>query len=109
MKKRYWIYGLLALTLFVMSGFETASVSKTEKISDPESGKLLSDWIGVHLKLIRTTKGLSQGALFRHFGYTSVALYESIVSGEKGYLTLAGQLQGLENLPAIASDKKVCW
>lgn len=107
--KKYWIYFLLALTLAVMSGFETASVSKTEKISDPESGKLLSDWIGVHLKLIRTTKSLSQGAIFRHFGYTSVGLYESIVNGDKSYVTLAGQLQGLEPLPTIASDKKVCW
>lgn len=107
--KRYWTYFLLALTLSIMSGFETASVSKTEKISDPESGKLLSDWISVHLKLIRTTKSLSQGAIFRHFGYTSVGLYESLVNGDKSYVTLAGQLQGLEPLPAITSDKKVCW
>jgi hypothetical protein len=92
-----------------MSGFETASVSKTEKISDSESGKLLSDWIGIHLKLIRTTKGLSQGAIFRHFGYTSVGLYESIVNGDKRYATLAGQLQALEPLPVIASGKKICW
>lgn len=107
--KRYWMYFLLASTLCVVSGFETASVSKTEKISDPESGKLLSDWISVHLKLIRTTKSLSQGAIFRHFGYTSVGLYESLVNGDKSYVTLAGQLQGLEPLPAITSDKKVCW
>ncbi|HEY3406057.1 MAG TPA: vanadium-dependent haloperoxidase [Ohtaekwangia sp.] len=109
MIKRYWIYCLMALTLTVMSGFETVKVSKTEKISDPESGKLLEDWISIHLKLIRTTKNLSQGAIFRHGAYTSVGLYESIVNGDKGYATLAGQLQGLEPLPAIASDKKVCW
>src|SRR5688572_9524586 len=109
MKKSYWIYCLLALTLAVMSGFETVNVSKTDKISDPQSGKLLADWIGIHLKLIRSTKGLSQGAIFRHTAYTSVALYESIVNGDKRYVTLAGQLQGLEPLPAISSDKKVCW
>src|SRR5690349_4810458 len=107
--KKYWIYCLLAFTLTAMSGFETVTVSKTEKISDSNSGKLLNDWIDVHLKLIRTTKGLSQGGIFRHLGYSSVALYESIISGEKNYATLAGQLQGLEPLPVIASDKNVCW
>ena len=107
--KKCWIYCMLALALTIMAGFDTASVTKMEKISDPKSGTLLTDWIDIHLKLIRTTKGLSQGAIFRHLGYTSIGLYESIVNGDKGYVTLTGQLQGLENLPAIAADKKVCW
>ncbi|MEJ1241028.1 vanadium-dependent haloperoxidase [Chryseolinea sp. T2] len=109
MKKGYRFFCLMALTFVVMSGFESVRVSKTEKISDPESGKLLTDWIGVHLKLIRATKGLSQGGIFRHQGYASIAVYETILSGDKGYLTMAGQLQGLEPVPAAASDKKLCW
>jgi hypothetical protein len=109
MIRKYWAYGMLVLILTTLSGFDTTRVSKIEKISDPESGKLLSDWIGVHLKLIRTTKGLSQGAIFRHLGYMSVGLYESIVQGDQRYQSLAGQLQELKPIPANTADKKTCW
>lgn len=109
MKTKFGIYCLLALTLTATSSFEILNAPKTEKITAPESGKLLADWIEVHLKLIRTTKGLSQGAIFRHLAYTSVGLYESVANDDKRYATLAGQLQGLAQLPAVALDKKICW
>ena len=50
---------------------------------DISSGKLLSGWIGVHLKLVRTTQGVAHIAYCRHFSYTSIAFYESVVAGDK--------------------------
>jgi len=71
--------------------------------------ELLSDWIALQLKLVRSTKGLSQGMLFRYFGYSSVAFYESIVASDNAYQTMGSQLQGLETLPVFKGDKKTCW
>lgn len=66
-----------------------------------DSGKLLADWISVHLKLVQTTKGVSHVAYSRHFAYTSIAFYESVVANSSKYRSLAGQLQGLEKLPTV--------
>jgi hypothetical protein len=105
MKKRYLILCLLLLLpsfAFKSNNGSTTAIPKTEET-------LLSDWIALQLKLVRTTKGLSQGMLFRYFGYSSVAFYESIVASDKSYQSLASQLQGLERLPEFKGDKKTCW
>jgi hypothetical protein len=68
-----------------------------------ESGKLLADWISVQLKLVRTTKGVPHVAFSRHFAYTAIAFYESVIPGDKNYLSLSGQLQNLEKLPQYQS------
>ena len=70
---------------------------------DTSSGKLLSDWISVHLKLVRTTQGVAHVAYSRHFSYTAIACYESAIIGDKKYRSLAGQLQGLNSLPLFTS------
>src|SRR5690242_17963713 len=105
MKKRYLILCLLLLLpsfAFKNKIASAAGIPKTEET-------LLSDWIALQLKLVRTTKGLSQGMLFRYFGYSSVAFYESVVACDKGYQSLGSQLHGLERLPEYKGDKKTCW
>lgn len=103
MKKRYAIFCLGVLLL------STAFTGPERATTAPDTGRLLSDWITLHLKLVRTTKGLSQGALFRYFGYSSIAFYEATVGSSKTYQSLATRLQGLEALPSFKSDKKTCW
>jgi len=108
MNKKIFICGLLIL--FQAFAFSNLSPSRlSPDISKPGSGNLLSGYIKLHLELVRCTKGLSQGQLFRHFMYTSVALYESIVNGDKRYRTLSGQLQELTPLPVMTVGKKTCW
>jgi hypothetical protein len=65
-----------------------------------ESGRLLADWISVHLKLVKTTKGVPHVAYSRHFAYTAIAFYEAMLPGNKKYKSMAGQLQELKNLPS---------
>ncbi|MBL0741370.1 vanadium-dependent haloperoxidase [Chryseolinea lacunae] len=102
MKKRYLIVFLLLLQWTVIT---------TESLALPPAkpdGKLLSDWIALHLKLIRKTKGLSQGQLNRQFAYSSVAFYEAVAAGDGRYVSLKNQLQDLENIPAAPTEKKTC-
>jgi hypothetical protein len=105
MKKRYLI---LCLLLWLQSSACT-TVDAPNSPSARLEGKLLSDWIALHLKLIRNTKGLGQGQINRQFTYSSVALYEAIAPADSRYRTLKNQLQDLVNLPAATLGKKACW
>lgn len=106
MKKKYALFCLLIF--FLSTGF-IGGLDPLRRVSGPESGKMLSDWIALHLKLVRNTKGLSQGQLFRHFTYTSIGFYEAVVQNDKNYGPLSGQLQGLESSSVPAAEKKTCW
>jgi len=44
--------------------------------------------------------GIPHVAYSRHFCYTAIAAYESVVRDEDGYRSLAGQLTGLNRLPS---------
>jgi hypothetical protein len=68
------------------------------------SGNLLSDWISVHLRLIRTTSDVAHVAYSRHFAYTSIAFYESGIHSNGKYRSIANQLQGLGNMPASSAN-----
>ena len=85
----------------VVGTLSFASISLAQ--SEDRSGRLLSDWIKVHLQLVRTTKDVPHVGYSRHFSYTSTAFYESIVPGQKEYRSLSGQLNGLASLPAYTS------
>lgn len=98
---------VVCMLLFMQSSAFTSGSTPTSAPVKPE-GKLLSDWITLHLKLVRLTKGLSQGQLNRHFVYTGVAFYEAVVPGDSHYLSLRNQLQDLVNLPTAPAGKKMC-
>jgi hypothetical protein len=70
---------------------------------------LVSDWLKVQQRLIRATTGLPHVAYSRHFAYTSIAVYEAMVSGDIKYRSLKGQLLNLETLPLPAKDVKYNW
>ena len=72
-------------------------------------GRLVSDWIRLHNRIIRNTTGVTHVAYTRHFAYTGVALYESLVHGDPHYVTLAAQLNGLGTLPAPELTKHYFW
>jgi hypothetical protein len=58
-----------------------------------------SDWLDMHLYLIKTTPGFAPPVAARSLGYASLALYESVVFGMPNNVSLAGQLNGLATLP----------
>jgi hypothetical protein len=105
MNKKHLLFYLLVLLRLSAFSHHHQSAS-LPGISSPGSGKLLTDYITVHLEIVRNNKGLSQGQILRHFTYTSIALYESIANGDKWYRSLSGQLQELENFPVPMPNEK---
>jgi PAP2 superfamily len=63
-------------------------------------------WMDMQFKLIKSTPGYTPPVAARTLGYTSLALYESVVPGMTGYQSLVGQLNGLKELPKIDETKE---
>ena len=63
------------------------------------SADVATTWFELQLKLVQETPGFTPPVASRAFGYSAVALYESIVPGMPEYQSLAGQLNALEALP----------
>src|SRR5215218_4850818 len=72
------------------------------------SATILTDWMALHCRLVRQTKGIEHVAYSRHFCYTAIAAYESIVKSDATYCSLTGQLQDMPNLPQ-PSKGKLYW
>lgn len=69
--------------------------------------RLITGWIGLHLQLIRNTTGVTHIAYSRHFSYSGIALYESLVGGAPLYKSIASKLNGNVQMPAAAKAVKV--
>lgn len=69
-----------------------------------QDSRLINDWIGVHIRLIRNTTGVTHIAYSRHFSYTGVALYESLVKGTPQYKNIANCLNGTIQLPSAKGN-----
>jgi PAP2 superfamily len=59
------------------------------------SAEVATAWFDVALELVRTTPGFSPPVASRAFGYTGVALHESLLPGLASRGSLAGRLNGL--------------
>jgi hypothetical protein len=66
--------------------------------SKNESHTVLTQWMVLQSRLVRNSSGIPHVAYSRHFCYTAIAAYESIVRGKNEYRSLAGQLTGLDQL-----------
>ncbi len=73
----------------------------------PADGALVSDWVTLHLRLIRNTRGVQHIVYGRHFAYTGIALYEAVAPATAPYRSLAGRLNGLTSLPVAPDGKKL--
>jgi hypothetical protein len=60
-------------------------------------------WMDTAYSLVRTER-LSPPVAARIYGYSGVTLYEAVVPGMPAYQSLAGQLNGLSELPRASSE-----
>jgi PAP2 superfamily len=65
-------------------------------------------WFDLALDLVRLTPGFSPPVVARVFGYAGVTLYEALVPGMPGYLSLSGRLKDLGAGPG-PSDPAHHW
>jgi hypothetical protein len=68
--------------------------------SGERSAEVLDTWYRLILELVRHTPTYSPPVAARAFAYTGVAVWEAVASGDPALVSLAGQLNGLEPLPA---------
>ncbi|HPE96741.1 MAG TPA: vanadium-dependent haloperoxidase [Chitinophagales bacterium] len=61
------------------------------------------------LTMVKATPGWTPPVAARGFGYTGLALYESVVPGISGGNSMVGQLNELTSLPEIEADEKYQW
>ena len=62
-------------------------------------GEILRQWYKVVLNLVRHTATYSPPVASRAFAYLGVAAYQAVASGSTTLVSLAGQLNGLKELP----------
>lgn len=104
--KKIILYSLFA-SFIVLSCQKNSvpEINNSFKTIKNENSDLVKDWIGLQLKLIKNTTGVTHVAYSRHFSYTGIALYESLVNGDKNYPSIAGRLNGTIVLPAEQKGK----
>ena len=66
----------------------------------PTAGEILRDWYFLMNELVRHTATYSPPVASRNFGYIGVTVFEAAVGGSDKLVSLVGQLQGLEEVPA---------
>lgn len=93
------------LLLFGFATIIASAFAETSTRNKALSSELLSSWIDLHCRILRNAKGIAHVAYSRHFVYTSIATYESVVGSDATYRSLGGQLTGLEKLPRVSSVK----
>jgi len=79
----------------------------------PPAGKFNSEvplaWFKLQLKLVKESPGFSPPVASRAFGYIGVTLYEAVAPGIETHQSIAGQLNGLTNLPQLESGCEYHW
>jgi hypothetical protein len=74
------------------------------------SSEVAFKWIDMQLRLIRTNPTPLGGVPpQRYFGYSAIALYESVVPGMPSYRSLSGQLTDLPEMPQTLHGYAYYW
>jgi hypothetical protein len=73
------------------------------------SSSVIDDYVDLQLKLIANTPGYSAPVAARSMAYITLAGYEAAVHGIDGKATMAGKLQGLNNLPLPVNGAEYHW
>lgn len=98
--------------LLIMSISSACQKANHPKHSYPDhlklhDSELLEDWIALQLLLVKNNTGVTHIAYSRHFAYTGIALYESLVGTDRQYKSLADKLNGSINLPVNPVGKPI--
>ncbi|MEK9613486.1 MAG: hypothetical protein VW080_06130, partial [Flavobacteriaceae bacterium] len=80
-------------------GFSTLYVQCTDIPSEIPDHEVAAKWADMTLFVTQHTPANSPTFASRCLGYLGLAQYESVVHGYREYQSLAGQLNGLNELP----------
>ncbi len=105
-----WLLGgLLAVGLGALAGTPGATAGSKPK---PEARKFEAsvavEWMDLFQKVVQGSR-LSPPVASRAYAYAGVALYESIVDGIPGQVSLAGQLNEMPAMPRTERGRRYDW
>ncbi|HEX7847659.1 MAG TPA: hypothetical protein VF476_17790, partial [Chitinophagaceae bacterium] len=66
-------------------------------------------WMNMQIELMKKTTTIGNVAFSRHYAYSGIALYESVVPGMPAYQSIASQLNGLSGLPKTTPGFAYHW
>jgi hypothetical protein len=95
--------------LIVLIFLLLADCSSVKEIRSVQPGDLATAWAEMTLHITKTTPANSPTFASRALGYIGVTMYESVVHGFPNYNSLAGQLNGLGELPLPEKGKEYDW
>ena len=73
------------------------------------SSDVATRWMNMQIELMRKTTTVGNVAFSRHYAYSGIALYESVVPGMPAYQSIAPQLNGLSGLPKTTPGFAYHW
>src|SRR5215211_2906618 len=75
------------------------------------SSEVAQKWQDLQLRMLYQPQGVNPYGLngVRNFAYTSIALYEAVISGMPSYQSLYGQLNDLPEMPSTEPGKAYHW
>lgn len=96
-----WVF---SICLAGLAGFW--GCGKQAPLADHE---IAEKWAEMALFITKNTPANSPTYASRCFGYIGLTMYESVVAGYPSHLSMAGQLNGLDSLPSLASGAGCNW
>ncbi|MCU0341975.1 MAG: vanadium-dependent haloperoxidase [Spirosomaceae bacterium] len=112
LKRSKWVVLALVTTIYSCrdsNNGEPVTPTNPSKSANTFLGDLATKWADLDLKLIRNSAGFTPPVAARALGYSGLVMYESIVAGIPENQSLAGQLNGLKDLPKIEANKEYNW
>src|SRR5258708_4302419 len=94
---------LMVGTPFAVDRISAYGGEKAGLTADQLDAEFVGDWVQLLYTRVQLDK-LSPPAGSRVYGYTSVALWESILNGMPGRNTLAGQLMQMPDMPLLPDN-----
>ena len=100
------IRNLSFLLLCILLTNSSCSKKQTPDISEQD---VALKWAKMSLFITQYTPANSPTYASRAFGYIGLTMYESVVNGFESHNSLAGQLNGLNNVPTPENGKSYDW
>lgn len=99
----------LVLNVFTAPLALAQSPAPSNRAAPNYSAAVATEWFRLVLPALQQTPGQSPPVVARVLAYLGLGLYESVVPGLPGQVSLAGQLSELESLPAVQPDEALHW
>ena len=97
---------ILILTFLSFTLYQCKQAPQIQPITEQE---VATKWAEMALHVAKYTKANSPTYASRCFGYIGLTMYESIVPGYEAYNSMAGQLNGFQNLPKPQKEQTYNW